>query len=58
MYRYLKRIVCASERKPGFARRFRQLAGFTDEETDEIAEIARQAQAEAEAMSQAAQAAS
>ena len=45
-----------SEENPiQLARRFRELAGFTDEENDEIAEIARQAQVEAEAMSQAAQ---
>jgi len=47
-----------SEENPiQLARRFRELAGFTDGEVDEIAEIARQAQAEAEAMSQAGQAA-
>jgi hypothetical protein len=31
------------------ARRFRELAGFDDSEMDEIAELARQARAEAEA---------
>ena len=47
-----------SEENPiQLSRRFRELAGFTEGEVDEIAEIARQAQAEAEAMSQAAQAA-
>ena len=40
------------------ARRFRELAGFTDDENDEIAEIARLAQEEAAAISQAAEAAS
>ena len=47
-----------SEENPiQLARRFRELAGFTDEENDEIAEIARQAQEEAAAISQAAEAA-
>jgi len=40
------------------ARRFRELAGFTNEESDELAVIAKEAQAEAEAMADAALAAS
>src|SRR5256886_989833 len=47
-----------SEENPiQLARRFRELAGFTDEEHDEIAETARQAQEEAAAVAQAAEAA-
>jgi uncharacterized ferritin-like protein (DUF455 family) len=48
-----------SEENPiQLARRFRELAGFTNEENDELAEIARQAQEEASAIASAAEAAS
>lgn len=48
-----------SEENPvHLARRFRELAGFSDDEMDELAELSVQAQAEAEAMAEAMQPAS